>query len=168
MLMQIVTNTPPWVWALLAALVALGIWQSLPRRLPARRALVMPLLLLTLSLVGLLSTFAAAPLPVLAWLAGLGVALAAGRPLVRPRGARWDAQAALFHVRGSWLPLLLILALFAIKYGVGVALALRPGLIRDVGFDVAVGFAYGLFSGLFLARAASLWRLKKAVPVGAA
>ncbi len=162
MLLQIVTHTPVWVWGLLAALVALGVWQSLPRRLPAGRALVMPLALLALSLAGVLSTFAAALLPLLAWLAGLALALAVGRPLVRPRGARWDARSAQFHVPGSWLPLLLILTLFSIKYGVGVALALQPGLAREIGFDVAVGLAYGVFSGLFLARAGSLWELRKA------
>jgi hypothetical protein len=161
MLLQIVTRTPVWVWGLLVALIALGVWQSLPRQLPARRALVMPLLLLTLSLIGVLSTFAAAALlPVVAWFAGVAFALAAGRSLVRPRGARWDAAAALFHVPGSWLPLLLILALFAIKYGVGITLALHPGLVRDTAFDLAVGLAYGVFSGLFLARAASLWQLR--------
>lgn len=161
MLLQIVENTPLWVWGLLVVLVGLGVWQSLPRRLPARRALVMPLLLLKLSLFGVLSTFSAALLPLLAWLAGVAVALAAGRPLMRPRGARWDAANALFHVPGSGLPLLLILALFAIKYGVGVALALNPGLTDDAAFDLAVGLAYGVFSGLFLARAVSLWQLRK-------
>lgn len=162
MLLQIIERTPAWVWALLAGLVALGIWQSLPRRLPARRALVMPLVFLTLSLVGLLTTFAAALLPLLAWLAGVALAVFVARPLVSPRGARWDAQHALFHVPGSLLPLVLIIVLFAIKYAVGVALALQPGLARDAGFDIAVGLAYGLFSGLFLARAGALWQLKKA------
>lgn len=163
MLLQIIERTPAWVWALLAGLVALGIWQSLPRRLPARRALVMPLVFLTLSLLGLLTTFAAALLlPLLAWLSGVAVAVFVARPLVRPRGARWDAAHALFHVPGSWLPLVLILLLFGVKYAVGVALALQPVLARDAGFDIAVGLAYGLFSGLFLARASALWELRKA------
>jgi hypothetical protein len=162
MLMQIVTHTPPWVWGLLAALIALGLSQAVSRRMSLVRVTVLPLVLLVLSLAGVLSTFPHMIVPLAAWAAGLLVALAAGRSLVRPRGARWDAGSASFHVPGSWLPLALILALFMLKYTVGVALALQPGLGRELGFDASVGAAYGLFSGLFLARAASLWQLARA------
>lgn len=168
MLMQIVKHTPPWVWGLLAALVALGVSQSLPRRMTVRRATVVPLVLLGLSLAGVVTTFPQAALPLAAWAAGIAVALGIGSGIVQARGARWDAASASFHVPGSWLPLALILALFVIKYGVGIALAMQPGLVRETSFDVAVGTAYGLFSGLFLARAASLWRLARRAPQPAA
>jgi hypothetical protein len=59
MLMQIVLNTPGWVWGLLLVLLALGVLQSLPRRVTVRRATVLPLVLLALSLAGVLSTFRA-------------------------------------------------------------------------------------------------------------
>lgn len=161
MLMQILTNTPPWVWGLLVALVALGTSQAVPRRVTARRATTMPVVLVTLSLAGVSTAFPAAGVPIAAWAAGLVLALAAGASLVPVRGARWDAASARFDVPGSWLPLVLFLSLFAIKYGVGIALAMHPALARDMLFAAAVGAAYGLFSGLFLARAASLWRLAR-------
>lgn len=161
MFSRIIVNTPLWVWGLLAALIALGVSQSLPRRLSVRRATIVPLVLLALSFAGVMSTFPQPAMPLAAWAAGLAVALAIGAPLVQPRGARWDAASALLHVPGSWMPLVLILALFLLKYGVGVALALQPGLVRITIFDVAIGTAYGLFSGLFLARAASLWQLTR-------
>lgn len=161
MLMLIAKNTPPWVWGLLAVLVALGVSQALPRRMTARRVAVVPVLLLGLSLAGVVSTFAGARTAIAAWAAGLAVALAAGRPLVKIDGARWDAASARFDVPGSWLPLVLILGLFAIKYGVGVTLSIQPALAQDLVFETATSAAYGLFSGLFLARAASLWRLAR-------
>jgi len=162
MLMQIVTHTPTWVWGLLAALIALGLSQAVTRRMSLVRVTVLPLVLLVLSLAGVLSTFPHTIVPLATWAVGLLVALVAGRGLVRPRGAHWDTGSASFHVPGSWLPLALILALFMLKYAVGVALALQPGLGRELGFDASVGAAYGLFSGLFLARTASLWQLARA------
>ena len=168
MLLQIVTHTPPWVWVLLAVLVALGLSQAMPRRMTLRRLAVLPLVLLALSLSGVVTTFPGAAAPLLAWLVGVSAALAIGRPIVGARGARWDAESASLHVPGSWLPMVLILSLFLAKYAVGVALAMQPSLARQPGFDIGVGLAYGGFSGLFLARAAALWRLARRPLVAAA
>jgi hypothetical protein len=164
MLMQILTHTPPWVWGLLTVLLVLGASQAVPRRMTVRRATVMPVILVALSLAGVATTFHAAGLPLLAWAAGLAIALAAGASLVSVRGARWDAASASFDVPGSLLPMALILALFVIKYGVGITLAMHPAIAREMLFGACIGAAYGLFSGLFLARAASLWRLARATP----
>jgi hypothetical protein len=161
MLLMIVKNTPPWVWGLLVAVLALGIWQALPRRMSARRLAIVPLVLLGLSFAGILSTFHAALVPLAAWVAGLAAVLAGGLRWIGVRGARWDAANATFHVPGSAWPLVFILALFLVKYGVGVSLALHPELARDLVFDAVVGLAYGGFSGYFLARSAALWRLAR-------
>ena len=168
MLLQIVAHTPPWVWGLLVALIAFGTWQSLPRRLTIRRVVVLPLVLLALSLAGVASTFGLTAAALAPWGLGLVAAFVLGRAHVGPRGARWDAATALLHVPGSGLPLALILLLFVLKYGVGVTLALQPGLAHDAGFDAVVGLAYGSFSGLFVARALTLWRLARPGWVGTA
>jgi hypothetical protein len=41
-----------------------------------------------------------------------------------------------------------------------VSFALNPSLHRDIAFTVGVAAIYGGFSGLFLGRAARLWRLR--------
>ena len=161
MLIQIVQHTPTWVWGLLAALVALGLSQTLPRQMTTRRVTVLPVVLLALSLAGVSTTFPQQAIPLLAWTTGVALAVAVGRSVVNSRGARWDATNGRFHVPGSWLPMALIMALFLTKYGVGVALAMHPDLVGNPGFDVAVALAYGVFSGLFLARAAALWQLAR-------
>ena len=55
--------------------------------------------------------------------------------------------------------MLLILGVFLTKYVVGVELAMQPALARDGPYTLAVGTLYGVFSGLFVGRAARLWRL---------
>ena len=41
----------------------------------------------------------------------------------------------------------------------GVELALQPALARDSGFALQIAELYGVFNGLFAARALRLWKL---------
>ncbi|MCB2021335.1 MAG: hypothetical protein KDG44_11065 [Burkholderiaceae bacterium] len=159
MIIRIVQGTPVWVWGLLAMLLALGLSQSMPRRVSARRVMLLPALMLLLSAGGVVSSFGVVPLALVAWAAGLALAVVLGVERIAPRGARWLPDVARFELPGSWLPLMLILALFCLKYGVGVSLAMAPQLASDKAFEAIVAFAYGAFSGLFAARAVALRRL---------
>ncbi len=152
----IVQHTPAWVWGLLATLSALGLWQTRPREMSLTRVTVLPLVLAALSLGGVLSAFGHLPVALLAWATGVAASIALARRAVAVRGAAWSASRGLLHVPGSWWPLVLIVSLFAIKYGAGVSLALAPTLATDTTFAGSCSLAYGVFSGLFMARALSL------------
>jgi hypothetical protein len=93
------------------------------------------------------------------------VALTFARGLVAAHGAEWLPETRTVFVPGSWLPLALIVALFALKYGAGVSLALHPGLAIDTAFAGLCSLAYGFFSGLFLARGWSLRTLAARRPI---
>ncbi len=166
MFIGILQHTPVWVWLLLAALVALGLTQIRARQMTLRRATLLPLIMLALSLFGVLSTFGGHALPLLAWATGAAVSASTARALGAWRGATWSAHAARFDVPGSWLPMALILILFSIKFGVGVNLALHPGLKDVATFSAAASLAYGFFSGLFLARAIAFWSLMRGPSAG--
>ena len=159
MFIAIVQHTPVWVWGLLAALVALGLAQTRDRELSLLRVTILPLVMIGLSLSGVFSAFGHFPMALGGWAAGVAAALSLGRQFIAVRGAAWLPQTGTLQVPGSWLPLMLIVALFAIKYFAGASLALHPGLATDPAFAGPIGLAYGSFSGLFLARANSLRRL---------
>ena len=72
--------------------------------------------------------------------------------LAPPAGTRWNAAARSFHLPGSWVPMGLILAVFLMKYAIGVQLAMQPALAHASGFAFVVTALYGLLSGLFAAR----------------
>ena len=154
-------HTPTWVFGLFIALVALGLSMSFPRSVSLRRSLMLPLALLGLSLLGVASAFGSQPLALPAWAAGLATALLALQGRVDTSGVRFSAETRRFQVPGSWVPLALMLALFSLKFGVGVALAMQPELRQSTGLAVAASAAYGLFSGVFLGRALALWALAR-------
>ena len=156
MLILILQHTPTWVWAVFAALTTVGLAQTRARDVSLLRVTILPLVLVALSLSGVFSAFGHAPIALGGWAAGLGVVLTFAREAVAVRGASWSPRSGTLQVPGSWLPLALMLALFAIKYVVGVSVALHPQLRTDALFAGLCSLAYGSFSGLFLARALSM------------
>jgi hypothetical protein len=162
MFVEILRHTPLWVWGLLGALVVLGLAQARAREVSLTRVTVLPLVLAALSLSGVLSAFGHLPIALLGWTAGIAAALTTGRNIIPVRGASWSASTSTLNLPGSWLPLALILGLFAIKYFAGVTLVMHPQLASDPVFAGLCSLGYGVFSGLFLGRALSLRRLAQA------
>ncbi len=166
-LSMVLRGTPTWVWGLLAALVALGLSQARTRDISLARMAIMPLAMPALSIWGMVSAFRASPLfpwVLLAWALGVVLMVALVGPRPAPAGSRFDAATRSFHVPGSWAPLGLILAIFAVKYVVGADLAMQPELAHDGTYTLVVGALYGVFSGGFMGRAARLWLLVRRAP----
>jgi len=161
-LVPVLKGTPTWVWGLLAGLACLGLSQARERTASRARTAVMPIAMTSLSLWGTVSAFGASPMfgyVMLAWMFAAAVMLAVVTPTSAPSGSSYDAATRTFRLPGSWVPLALILAIFLVKYVVGVDLAMQPTLSRDGEYTLVVGALYGLSSGVFAGRAARLWRL---------
>ena len=154
-------HIPAWVFVLFFVLIAFGVAQSFPRSVSLRRSTVLPLLLLGLSLMGVSSSFGAQALAFLAWAAGVAGAVALLHQRVDVSAVRFSAATQRFQMPGSWWPLALMMALFSLKFGVGMTLALHPEARASAALGLTVSAAYGLFSGLFLGRAMALWSLAR-------
>ncbi|AVT13941.1 DUF6622 family protein [Paracidovorax avenae] len=160
--------TPAWVFALLAALSALGVRQMRPSRRTVGRALQLPAAMAAFSLYGMVAARHAQPAAWVAWiLAALATAaFVASRPV--PEDTRFDPVDAVFHLPGSIRPLLLMLGIFCTKYTVAVALALHPAMSGDPLFAGAVSLLYGVFTGASAGRALRLlglwWAAREGVP----
>ncbi|MBA2672999.1 DUF6622 family protein [Ramlibacter sp.] len=160
MLGTIVKNTPPWVWGLLAGLIALGISQARERSASLARTAIMPVAMTVFSLWGLFTAFGNSAQ--LAGVAGAWLAAAATVFVLVariPQRGRYDAGTRIFTLPGSFVPLALILAIFVTRYAINVELALDPRLAADSQFALACAALYGALSGIFTGRAAGLWRL---------
>jgi hypothetical protein len=163
MLMPILTRTPTWVWLLLAALLLLGFTQTRPRSVTLWRALLLPVIMTALSLFGTVSAFGAKPLVVMAWMVAgaaiFSIVLAQGKP----SHDRYDPMSRRFSIAGSWMPMLLILGIFIVKFAVGASTAVNPLLIHELSFTLGLSAIYGAFSGAFLGRGYRLLRLANPV-----
>ncbi|HMC15731.1 MAG TPA: DUF6622 family protein [Albitalea sp.] len=163
LVLEIIRRTPLWVWAILAALVVLGLTQMRDRLVSRSRLLVTPIGLGLYSLSGAASMFGARPEVIAAWLAGLALAVAANRLLQWPRGARPDGRGN-FAVPGSVWPLMLMMAIFGLRYVGSVTLAFQPGWSHDAVFSLGLALSYGTLSGMFTARALRVLGSERAEP----
>ena len=169
MVATIVRHTPYWVWAMLVGLLALGGSQLATRRASILRACLMPVAMTLFAVYGLVVAFSGSGQQ---WgAAGAWLATTIGSLVLTlwlypaPRaGTRFDPSSRTFILPGSVLPLLMIVAIFLIKYVVGVELALAPAQARDVQFALSVASLYGALNGIFLARLVRLLRLSRGTP----
>ncbi|MBW8829673.1 MAG: hypothetical protein JF606_09630 [Burkholderiales bacterium] len=159
MLTQIIQHAPTWVWALLAGLIALGISQTFPRSMTIRRATIIPVAMVALSVFGVTSVFGAHAVATAAWAVALATAVALSAAVGAWRGIAWSAQDQRLQVPGSWWPLMLILGIFTTKFGVGATIAMHPALAHDPLFGAVAGLAYGSFAGVFLSRGVAMWKV---------
>ncbi len=161
-LLDIATNTPIAVWAVLAVLVLLGLRQTRTQRMSAGRVWLVPLLVGAASLTGALRGFAGAGelLTGACWAAGAALGFLSNRSLDLPRRVSANADGS-FTIGGSIAPLLLFVGVFMVRYVVNVALAIQPALAHDPVAAAAAAIAYGLTAGLLAARSRKIWATRR-------
>ncbi|SNS30342.1 hypothetical protein SAMN05216374_0731 [Tardiphaga sp. OK246] len=149
---RILTNTPIWVFALLALLIWLGSLSLRPRKTPLRRLLIVPMVFLLMGLSRLI--FAGGQLHLIgAWLAA-AIVMAAVALWIGPGETTVDRQDGTILRPGSWLPLIRNLSVFLLQYAVAVATAMKLGsgaavpLIGQLVSGACAGYFLGWTVGL--------------------
>ncbi len=151
MLQQIVSHTPVYVWAILGWLVYRGVAASRERTMKVRAVFILPAIMLALGLQSTANGFGLASPAGAAWLAGL----AAGVAMMWRRaggGFVLDRTAAMVQLRGSWLPMALMMTIFVGKFTMAVALVTQPSLRGSLAIAMPACAAFGALSGAFMAR----------------
>jgi hypothetical protein len=165
--LQIVANTPLWVWPLAAFVLWLGVQGLQPRIVPIWRPAILPLVSLATSLSGI----AQSPRPALAF-AGWGVALLAALPLGlaigRRRAVRRRAGDGRLEIAGGWFGLLFGVSIFAVRYALGILFGVLPALRVDPLWIGLSGGAGGLIAGIGVGWLAGLVLRARRLPVAAA
>ena len=149
MLIQILSHTPLYVWAILGLLVWRGVVELREREVALRRMLVLPLVMLVLSLHDMALKFGLTAATLLAWVLGCAAAALLAWKVGRSRIVSATAAGRVV-LRGSAVPLAMMLAIFLTKYLTAVTLAIRPGSAGELA--LAICAVYGVFNGWFLGR----------------
>ena len=158
---QILKGTPIWVWAILAALIYLGGRQLKPRVVKRFSVLIAPVAFL---FVGLMAA-GRGPVGFATWALSLLTLAAVTFFIWRPTaGARYEANGDRLHMRGSAVPMMIMLAIFLLNYVINVVLAINPALRAELAWQVVPALILGALSGLFIGRAASLFHMNRVSP----
>jgi hypothetical protein len=165
---QILTHTPPWVFALFFGLAYLGFVQARDRQVSRYRLGILPVVMLGLSFFGVWSTFGSSLGALAAWAGAVLAVVAGSLALAPPRGVAYCRASGRFTLPGSWVPLLLMMGIFFTKYTVAVVLAFNPHAATSTASAAAICALSGVFSGVFLARALRVVRVAWRTPAGRA
>jgi len=161
LIVEIVKHTPLWAFVLFVFLIILGLQQSKQRTVKKFLLLPLPIGMAFLSYYGVFSSFGLSPVSSGLWLFALvSVAYFSGK-YFPAKGVEFSAEAGYINIPGSWVPLLLMMAIFFSKYLVAVLSALQPSIVLSAGFMIFCTLLYGAFSGVFVARAMSMWGKKE-------
>jgi len=151
MLRQILINTPVWVWALLAFLVYRGVAMSKDRQVTLRALFILPALMIALSLQGLIQHFGIRFESVGFWLMSTASVSILNAALFNKNGVRLVSE-RIFYLRGSWIPLVLMMLIFSLKYGENIAVAVQPALRDNPVFISVCSISFGIMNGLFFGK----------------
>lgn len=154
LLLQIVANTPLWVWPLLLLVLWLGWYGRRPRIMPPPRLAILPLVSLGTSLIGI----AQALQPILA-LAAWTPAVAAALPIGYALGARRTVRPlddGRLEIAGGWFTLCFGVSIFVVRYAQGALFGVAPALRAEptwIGLSAGIG---GIVTGIGIGWLANL------------
>jgi len=154
---EVLKHTPAYVWAILAALVVLGSLQMRDQLVGRTRMLLLPAVLGGYSLWSAASAFGVRWDVLAAWVVGMGTMLVAARWVQWPRQVEYLPERGVFAVGGSVIPLVVMVAVFAVRYVATVALVLHPQWHGVASVAILGGLGYGLLSGVFAMRARTIF-----------
>lgn len=153
-------SIPAWPFAILFALVSLGYRLSRTRVVRPRTVATVAIAMLVFSLYGVAASFGANALALIAWTAGVAISILMGGAAFAPSGLTREGSSV--RVPGSWLPLFLLLGIFAGKFALGFAHGAGLHVVHEPWLVAGASAVFGLLSGAFAARAMAVHRFANA------
>ena len=112
-----------------------------------------------LSLASINSSFGLTTIPLAAWGIAMAISTVVGHIFFRDERTHYKATDGKFFIPGSWVPLVVMMAIFIAKYVYGVMNVFNADVISTPMFIGALSAVYGLLSGYFSSRAINLIKL---------
>ena len=158
---QIISNTPVYVWPLLAYLLWGG-WKSRKTYVISwKPLLVMPAIMFIWSIYAVMTRYG--NVSICLWAVSITIGIWFGSLTVRGLKLRFDKQQNLIEVAGSWSPMILSLSIFTLRYFLGVAYGLHPDLKGNTALLILENIAT-IVSGMFTGRLVGYWQRSKISP----
>jgi len=150
--LEIIKNTPIWVFILFIGLVFLGYSQSKDRVVTIKKVFILPFAMIILSIFGVISAFGITKISLILWFFGIITSVLLCLKLLSNKNIKYDNEIKSYFIPGSWMPMVLILFIFFTKYFVGVVIAKQLPIIDNILFIYTISLLYGFLSGVFLSR----------------
>lgn len=146
------SQTPWWVYVLFIFLVQRGIKASKSQVVSIKKLTIVPLIFIALSIHTVMTAFHVNTTVIAMWFVSIILGSIIGWLLVRNHQFKVDRKKLLIQLQGSWMTLILILAIFVFKYYFSYQIESDPALANQTGFEFSMLGATGICTGLFVGR----------------
>jgi predicted dienelactone hydrolase len=160
---QIFIYTPGWVFGLLVGLIIVGLIPVRTREVPVQAVFIMPIVMLMMSLIGTLIDLGLAWTTITFWLLGAASVTLLLLKLPNNNSIGYDQATRKLSLQGSWIPLLIIMAIFCTRYALGMSIGMNLNIVREYYFAPLVSFTLGALSGYFIAQGINYYRAIKRI-----
>jgi len=148
MIFEIVQHTPIWVCLLFAFLLSRGISASQERKVDIPKSLIVPTIFILWGVYNIFANFSFRLYAFSIYIVCLGVGTFLGYKLYSRRHRLFLKNGVLFHTK-NYIPLLVILINFIIKYTLNVYMYINADVVHSLNFIFLYTIASGITAGLF-------------------
>jgi len=152
MVINILTNTPFYVYWIFFSLLFVGISQIKTRQVGLKRAISIPFILILLSVYAITHDFGLNFFSMFIWICGIAFIFVLDKSVKSQKQVKYSFDTKVFTIGGSYFPLFMMMLLFFTKYVVGVVTAMNSLIIHSSLFIGIISLLYGIFSGMYLIR----------------
>ena len=146
------TQTPWWVYVLFIYLIQRGVNASKSQVVSIKKLIILPLVFIALSVHTLMTAFHIYATIIVVWILSIALGSVFGWLLIFRHHFKVDRKKLLIQLPGSWVTLILILAIFISKYYFSYQLSSDPALVNQTGFEFSMLAISGVCTGLFVGR----------------
>lgn len=155
----VIKGTPIYVWILFAYLISRGLSATMVKEFSIQKMLLMPVIFTCWGLDKMFLHFSNLGLDLFFYLIFLCAGAGLGYILYGKRKVFYRNNA--YYRTGSYLPLVIILINFTIKYVLSVLVAIQPALYQTMQFCMIYSILSGLSVGLFFGGLLQIYVAKK-------
>lgn len=162
-LLAIVTHTPIWVWAVFALVAFMGYQRTRDRTVQLWRMFILPVLMVVTSVSSIIGGgFGVLPAIVVGFVIGGTTGW-----LLERDGATRRLPDGKVWLRGEWLPMVQVLAIFLFRYSTTVIGIVNPALGADLAYHLVTTLVSSLLSSMMLGRTLARLRVYFTAPAAA-
>lgn len=151
-LVEVLKETPWWVYLILAACLKIGLSALQPKVVSIVKLGILPIFFTGLALHTLIISFQITTLSILILGGGIFIGFLVGVLLTFDHHYKVDHKNLLILIPGNWTTLILILVIFSSKYYSGYMLSANPQIVHNFNFMLIMLSLTGICTGLFIGR----------------
>ncbi|QVL57551.1 MAG: hypothetical protein KFB93_00290 [Simkaniaceae bacterium] len=148
-MLDIISHAPIYIWVILALLLWKGWRASRTNTVSWKDLIIIPVVMLIWTTYSITKNYG--PLFILPWVASVSMGVGLGLFMIRKSSLRFDKKRKLIEFSGSWIPMVLLLSIFSLRFFLGATYGVHPELKGSLKLLIVENFAT-VISAIFLGR----------------